>query len=280
MGEQDVDTLVLDSQPAAAADTTTVGEDRLVSLLGVHVTDVSRARAVELLVDMIRGPCGRSRAVYFVNAHTLNLAASDESYRQALNAADRVFGDGTGVRWAARLQGVRVRANLCGTDLTPQLLRATADQGYRCFLLGGDEALVARAANYAACAFPGWNFVGCHHGHLDERLSAEVVEHINALRPDLLLVGMGNPRQEQWIHTYRRRLAVPLCLAVGGLFHYWAGDLRRTPAWLRWLGAEWFGILCQQPHKARRYLLGNPLFLCRAVRDAWAFRRRRLLTTP
>ena len=78
---------------------------------------------------------------------------------------------------------------------------------------------------------------------------------------------MGNPRQEQWLHEYRRQLDVSLCLGVGGLFHYWAGGLRRAPGWLRHLGDEWLGILLQQPHKARRYLLGNPLFLWRIVRE-------------
>ena len=78
---------------------------------------------------------------------------------------------------------------------------------------------------------------------------------------------MGNPVQERWIHAHREQLEVPLCLGVGGLFHYWAGDLRRAPAWLRRMGAEWLGILLQQPHKARRYLLGNPLFVARILRE-------------
>jgi N-acetylglucosaminyldiphosphoundecaprenol N-acetyl-beta-D-mannosaminyltransferase len=63
-------------------------------------------------------------------------------------------------------------------------------------------------------------------------------------------------------------------MAVGGLFGYWAGDIRRAPMWLRRFGAEWLGILLQQPHKAGRYLLGNPLFLMRILREAWAGRRR------
>ena len=107
-----------------------------------------------------------------------------------------------------------------------------------------------------------------HEPHITSR----VIRQINQAQPDVLLVGMGNPLQERWIHRHRHQLDVPLCIGVGGLFHYWAGDLQRAPIWLRRWGAEWLGILLQQPHKARRYLLGNPLFLYRILRNRFGGR--------
>lgn len=260
---------------AADDASTPVADDaRRFRILGVELTDVPRDRAVELLIEAIERHDGRTRAVYFANAHTLNLAASDAEYRAVLNAGDYVFGDGTGVRWAARLHGIRVHDNLCGTDLVPALWRATARRGYRYFLLGADEAANLRAAQYAAAALEGWVQAGRHHGYVaDADLSREVVLQINESGANVLLVGMGNPLQEQWIHAHRDQLRVPLALGVGGLLRYWSGDLRRAPRWLRRLGAEWLGILVQQPHKARRYLLGNPLFLWRIGREALARRR-------
>ncbi len=82
-------------------------------------------------------------------------------------------------------------------------------------------------------------------------------------RPNLLLVGMGNPRQEQWIDRYLPQLRVPLTMGTGGLFDHWAGNLKRAPYWVRRIGCEWMQLLLQQPHKCRRYLLGNPVFLAR-----------------
>ena len=77
----------------------------------------------------------------------------------------------------------------------------------------------------------------------------------------MLLVGMGNPLQKRWIHEHLPRLNVSLCLGVGGLFDYWADNVRRAPQWLRRLGHEWVWRLYQEPAlKARRYLIGNPLF--------------------
>jgi len=253
-----------------------VAEDRLISILGVKITDVTRARAVQLLEQVIRRRDGRTRCAFFVNAHTLNLAAADPEYHRLLNSADYVFGDGTGVRWASRIQGRRVRDNLLGTDLTPELLSATAGRGYRYFLLGAREDSIYRAAQYATARFTGWTQAGYHHGYFTTpEQEADAVRQINQARPDLLLVGMGNPLQERWIHRHRHRLRVPLCMGVGGLFSYWAGDLNRSPRWLRRCGYEWLGILLQQPHKARRYLLGNPLFLYRVQISNAAFSRRR-----
>ena len=250
--------------------------DRQIKVLGVSISDVTMARALEIVQAMLARRGGPASSVFFVNAHTLNLAASEAGYRRVLNSADRVFGDGPGVRWAARLQGARLHDNVNGTDLTPALLRAAAGRGYRCFLLGSDERSVEKAAEHVAETFPGWTVAGYHHGYLTTPERDEhALEAINGSEADLLLVGMGNPLQEQWIHHHRERLVVPVCMAVGGLFQYWAGSLSRAPQWLRGSGLEWLGIMLQQPKKARRYLIGNPLFLARIYNEKWRLRRRR-----
>ncbi len=236
------------------------------AVLGVQILNVTRLQGIQAIETLIRRRIGRAACFYFVNAHTLNMAAADPSYREVLNAGDYVFGDGTGVRWAARLHGVRVLANMVGTDFVPHLFEETAGRGYSYFMLGSDQPTVAAAADYARYAFSGWKLSGYHHGFTSDH--AAVIEKINALRPDVLLVGMGNPLQERWIHEYRAQLNVPACLGIGGLFDYWAGNVRRAPAWIRRLGHEWLWRLYQQPAlKARRYLIGNPLFIMRVLRE-------------
>jgi N-acetylglucosaminyldiphosphoundecaprenol N-acetyl-beta-D-mannosaminyltransferase len=83
----------------------------------------------------------------------------------------------------------------------------------------------------------------------------------------MLLVGMGNPIQERFIHDHRHRMDVPLVVGVGGLFDHWAGNIVRAPAWVRRAGFEWAQLLVQQPKKAGRYLVGNPVYLYRALRE-------------
>ena len=250
------------------------------TVLGVRIHNITRQQAIALVEESIGrregqpGCDGKPVSVFFVNAHTLNLAASDPSYREALNAADFVFADGTGVRWAARLQGVRVVENLVGTDFTPALFQHLADRGHSYFMLGADEKAIPVAAEYARRTFPGWKQVGYHHGYLaDEATNSAAIEAINAAAPDVLLVGMGNPIQEQWIQQNLPRLKTPVCLGIGGLFDLWAGNVSRAPQWLRRLGHEWLWRLYQQPcEKASRYLIGNPLFLARVLRERFVAR--------
>ena len=166
----------------------------------------------------------------------------------------------------------------------PPNVSRTAGRGYSYFLLGADAATIRVAADYACRAFPGWRQAGFHHGYLaDPSITSAAIDEINAARPDVLLVGMGNPIQEQWIQRHLPELCVPACLGIGGLFDYWAGNVSRAPQWLRRFGHEWLWRLFQQPRlKARRYLIGNPLFLSRVIGERWHARaaRCRALTFP
>ncbi len=239
--------------------------DRQLRILGVEITDLTVPDALGRMAEMVETK-GTS-VLYFVNAHTLNCAVEQPPYRDVLNTGDVVFGDGTGVRWAARMQGVRLRANLNGTDLLPLFFDHTADRGLRYYLLGATEETIARAVAHVQEQHPGWTHAGHHHGYVFDGPIDPVLEDIAEARPDMLLVGMGNPLQERWIHDHRDRLDVPLVIGVGGLFDHWAGNLTRAPAWVRAAGFEWAQLLLQQPKKARRYLVGNPLYLYRVARE-------------
>lgn len=262
-------TKILDEpSPLRAALATPLCGERTFELLGVRITDARMERAVQLMYERMLQRGDRAGALSIVNAHTLNLATSNPNYRRVLNSSDYVFGDGTGVRWGARLQGLKLQANLVGTDLIPRYFAEYAHQGHSYYLLGSDAVSNSRAATYARENFSGWRLAGAHHGYLnDPRTLASTISDINRTRPDLLLVAMGNPLQETWIARHRDQLEVGLCVGVGGLFDIWAGNLRRPSPLFRDHGCEWLGILLQQPKKSRRYLIGNPLYLARIARE-------------
>ncbi len=234
---------------------------RTVGIIGIEFTDQTFDEAVGELHRSLDGDARRS--VFFANAATLNLAADDPGYARTLRSGDIVYGDGTGIRWAAKIRGVRLQSNLNGTDMIPELLRRRP--GTRVFLLGGTQEMIAEAAAGFSASFPEAVLADAHHGYFDHDRSDAVIERINQSNAELLLVGFGNPLQERWIAQHRDRLDVKLAAGVGGLFAYWSGTLTRAPLWYRNLGIEWVHILKKQPHKARRYLLGNPLFVYRMM---------------
>jgi N-acetylglucosaminyldiphosphoundecaprenol N-acetyl-beta-D-mannosaminyltransferase len=240
---------------------------RRLRVLGVPILDMPLGDAVTFVSSLLEDEPPAPRTLYFVNAHTLNLAYERAAYRAVLNRADYVLGDGTGVRWAARRQGIRLQDNLNGTDLVPAVLDANAGRNFRYYMLGTTAEVLERSVKEARRAFPGWDLAGYHHGFVNESNEDEVIAEINRARPHLLLVAMGNPLQEIWIDRNRQRLQARLCMGVGALADRWAGDLIRAPLWVRRLGCEWLDILRRQPNKWQRYLLGNPKFLFRIWRN-------------
>ncbi len=231
------------------------------TVLGVALRPRTRREALQTIHGWLAGR--RPRSVYFVHAATANLAFEDPAYRAALNRGDMVLHDGAGVRWAARAAGVALAENLVGTDLVPELLAGPFAPPLRVFLLGGRQGVAAGAARYIARRFPGIEVVGFAAGYFAPAEEAALVDHIRRLAPELVLVAMGNPRQELFLDRNLDHLGCRVAIAVGGLFDHFAGELRRAPPWMRRVGLEWLQLLAQQPHKWRRYLLGIPRFLWR-----------------
>jgi N-acetylglucosaminyldiphosphoundecaprenol N-acetyl-beta-D-mannosaminyltransferase len=236
-----------------------------VVILGVDFDRVSREAALTAMTRAF----GRGGAlkIYIVNAHTLNVACSDASFKQVLNGADFLFNDGTGVQLASRLAGKPFLDNLVGTDLVPQLCERAAQVGTSVFLLGGRPGVPETAAEGLRARVPGLRIAGVHQGYFSEDDNGRVVEAINASGAGILLVAFGNPLQEMWIHRNAPALRCDLCIGIGGLIDHLSGRLRRAPLWMRRLGIEWMHILAGQPHKWRRYLLGNPLFVARVTAE-------------
>ena len=174
-----------------------------------------------------------------------------------------VLNDGTGIGWAAKRCNVIFKDNLVGTDLIPRLCDDSRERRYSFYLLGGREGVAEQAALNLQTTYPGLQIAGCHVGYFNHQKSQEVIEKINQKSPDILLVAFGNPLQEKWIHENLNDLGIGICIGVGGLFDHLSGRLKRAPLWIRKMGLEWTFILLLQPHKWKRYLIGNPLFILR-----------------
>lgn len=232
-------------------------------IAGVQVSPLTEAAALKLFDDAFS--TRSHRHVAFCNAHLVNLAAEDPGLRRRLDGF-LVLPDGAGVDIASRLlHGERFPSNLNGTDFIPALLAARRLR-LRVMLLGGRPGIAERAAERLRADYPQHDFAVLSHGFFQEQDEAALLGRLEREQPDLLLVALGNPRQESWIADHIRPLHCTVAAGVGALFDFLAGEVTRAPRALRKTRFEWAYRLWLEPGRLwRRYLLGNPLFLYRVL---------------
>ncbi len=205
------------------------------------------------------------------NVHALNLACADLTHREVLNRADLVLNDGKGVMLGARLLGQSFPADLNGNFTSPLLLATAEERGWPVFFLGAAPGVVERAVERLGQKYPKLTVAGIHHGFIPREEEQEVVAQIRASGAGLLMVGMGMPLQEQWLDRHLHDAGVRLASTAGAFFDFQAGTISRAPAWMNRVGLEWLHRLVMEPRRMwRRYLIGNPLFIRRVLRQRWA----------
>jgi N-acetylglucosaminyldiphosphoundecaprenol N-acetyl-beta-D-mannosaminyltransferase len=194
-------------------------------------------------------PC---QVVFTLNALTLLRAHDDPGYAGVLARADVSVADGVGCAWALkRWTGKRVE-RVTGLELIDALCAQCAADGTGVFCLGARPGVAARAARCLCERFPGLKVAGVKDGFWPAAQEAEVVAEVNASGAGLLLVALGQPRQEEFLDRRRGELRARLGVGVGGCFDVLAGDLRPAPAWVRRAGLEWLFRLGQEPWRFRR----------------------------
>lgn len=235
-------------------------------VLGVPVANVTMHEALDRILDLARSQ--RPSQIAFVNPHCLNESVRHPAYRTVLREAALVLADGIGLQLAARMLGNSLRANVNGTDLFPLLCERMSTEGCSLYLLGGKPGVALAAAQAMRTRFPNLRIAGVRDGHFSADEESDVLSEINRSGAEVLLAGMGVPRQDLWLSRQHVALEVPVRIGVGGLFDFYSGRIPRAPRWLREIGLEWTWRLWQEPARMwRRYLVGNPLFLWRVWRQ-------------
>lgn len=233
------------------------------NILGIQVAAIDQAAAIELLLGFVGER--HFAKIGFLNAHNANVACSDPEFAEALRDF-LILADGIGVDIAAKLlYGEPFPANLNGTDFVPALL-AAEPRPLTIGLLGAKRANAEAAAAKFARLAPQHRFVVVHDGYFSPAQEPLILAAIEKLRPDVLLVAMGVPRQEFWIAKNITPGHCTLPIAVGALLDFLSGAVPRAPLWMRRLRLEWVFRLGAEPARLwRRYIVGNPLFLARVL---------------
>ncbi|MDJ0555177.1 MAG: WecB/TagA/CpsF family glycosyltransferase [Microcoleaceae cyanobacterium MO_207.B10] len=233
-----------------------------VEFLGVKFHRMPREVALEILLAMIETK--ESYSVYFVNAHTIEIAQHNLSLQEALQRSSLILADGSGILWGSKVIGTPLTFNLNGTDLIPALCAAGGQKkpGISVYFLGAQEEVVKLAAENIAMLSPGIKIAGYRNGYFSEEEIEGILADVRQAKPDILLVGMGTPLQEIWIDRHSSKLPGITCFGVGGLFDFISGKVPRAPYWIRKIGFEWLWRLMIEPKRLwKRYTVGNIIYL-------------------
>jgi len=230
------------------------------TLFGTPIECVGLDEAIQKIEALVNAH--RSALVCTPDTTAILRAQRDHRLREVYGRADLVTPDGTGIVWAGRLLGAPVRERVSGIDLLERFFasRAHGRVPLRVFLLGSSPGVAELAAQKLSEQYPNLQIVGTHHGYFRTNENEQVLNLINRAQPDIVLVGLGVPRQELWMHENRARLSGSVLMGVGGCFDVWAGRLRRAPkSWQR-LGLEWLYRALQEPRRLIR-VSTIPLFV-------------------
>ena len=187
---------------------------------------------------------------------------TDKELQEAYADASLVLTDGKPLLWIARLYGTPIKEKISGSDLFPLLCGMAAKRGYRMFFLGAAEGVAAKAAENLKGRYPGLQVAGTYsppYGFEKDAAEMKKIEDmVREAQPQILIVGLGCPKQEKFIWNHRKDLDVPVSLGLGASLDFEAGNIKRAPKWMQRCGLEWLFRITQDPKRMfRRYIVDD-----------------------
>lgn len=234
-----------------------------VKILGVPVHPLTMNESVVILEEKLQKK--EQAFVVTANAEIIMMCQQDKEYNNIVSEqADLVLPDGAGAVWAGRYLGNEVPERVAGFDLYNQLLKLSADKGYKAYFFGGAPGVAEAAKNKAEELYPGVQIVGCRNGYFNETEEEAIIKEINDAAPDMLFVALGAPKQEKWLVKYRNQLKPRILMGIGGSFDVLAGKMERAPKWMQEASLEWAFRLYKQPSRFMR-MLALPKFVLKVI---------------
>lgn len=217
----------------------------------------------------------RGAYVCQVNASSVVQASRDPAFMRALRHADVCLPDGAPIAWAVSWLTRSPQSRLAGPDVMLEVLRHARERGYRVLLYGSTDETLERLRKRLRAAYPGLLLVDAISPPFRALTAAEEVvmcHRLRRARPDLVLVGLGAPKQELWMQAHRKELGA-LLLGVGAAFDFHSGQVRRAPRLLQRVGLEWAHRLIQEPRRLwKRYATTLPVFAWRLLKQVvWVY---------
>lgn len=198
----------------------------------------------------------------------------DEELKRVYENASLILTDGKPLIWISNWYKTPIKEKISGSDLFPRVCDLAAKKGYTMYLLGAAEGVADKAAKNLMDKYKGLNIVGTYSppfGFEKDKLELKKIERqIQEVHPDILIVGLGCPKQEKYMYHHCKELDVPISFGLGASIDFEAGNIKRAPRWMSEHGLEWLYRITQDPKRlAKRYLVDD----MKIIRIARKYRR-------
>lgn len=241
---------------------------RRIEMMGCFIDNLSMEETLNEIEGFIS--TGRPHQHVVVNVDKLVKARHDPELRSIINDCALINADGMPVVWASRLLGKPLKERVAGVDLFEALMKRSAQKGWRVFLLGAREEIVAGVKRLYEVKYPGLVIAGYRNGYWEPDQEASVVTEVLDARADILFVAISSPKKEQFLGRYQQQMRIPFAMGVGGTFDVAAGKVQRAPQWMQRSGLEWFYRFLQEPRRMyRRYFIEDMAFFGMVARELW-----------
>lgn len=227
----------------------------------INVTNMSDTiKYIDGHLDDLRG-----KYICVSNVHTTVMSYENEEYRKIQNGAAMALPDGAPLSSYSRRKGYKQAQRVTGPDLMLELFAISKEKGYRHYFYGATEETLQSMKEVLERDYLGIQIAGMYappFRALTPQEDAQIVAKINEARPDFIWIGLGAPKQEEWMYQHMGQLQGVL-IGVGAGFDYLAGYIKRAPRWMQRMSLEWLYRLLQDPKRLwRRYFTSNVKFIC------------------
>ena len=229
-----------------------------IKFLNTEIDNLTMDEAVQKIEQLILNR--KPSYVVTPNVDHIVKLEEDKEFQNVYKKADLILADGMPLIWISKMKNNPIKEKVSGSDLFPEVCKIAANKGYKIFLLGAAEGVADKAAYNLKEKYSGLNISGTYspsYGFENKQDEIEkIIKIVNNAKPDILAVGLGAPKQEKFLYKYKKRLNVPVSLAIGASIDFEAENIKRAPKWMQSSGLEWFYRLYKEPKRMfKRYII-------------------------
>ena len=224
-----------------------------IDVLGVKFDNVNMEEALTRCEEMLNGDKGT--LIVTPNPEIVMRAKDDEEFKNIINTAELFIPYGIGIIKAGNILGTPLKERVAGFDLICNLLEKYKDGSKTFYFWGSKPEFAKEAMEKLEQKYPNIKIVGTHNGYFKPEDEEGIVNEIRSLKPDILLAGLGAPKQEKIINKYKEEGFFKIGIGCGGSIDVLAGEVKRAPKLFIKLHLEWFYRLLKEPTRFKRMLV-------------------------